>query len=90
MDWVANSLRRPHAVLAIPAPQQTLKRPGAAWRLQGRWRTGPPRSRRSYLESEFQVSWIAFHDPSFCFFQTQTYLPFSVTSLPSGPLYESS
>ena len=48
------------------------------------------RSWRTYLVSEFHMSWMAFQVPSFCFFQVHKYFPFSLTSLPSGPLNESS
>ncbi len=48
------------------------------------------RSSRSYLASVFQMSWMAFQVPSFCFFHVVTYLPFSVTILPAGPLNEAS
>ena len=43
-----------------------------------------------YLLSVFQMSWMAFHFPSLSFFQVHTYLPFSLTTLPSGPLNEAS
>ncbi len=39
-----------------------------------------------YLASVFHMSSTAFQVPSFCFFQTQRYYPFSLTSLPSGPV----
>lgn len=52
---------------------------------------GPFRKRvAGYLLSAFHMSWIAFHEPSFCFFHTQRYLPFSETFMPSAPLKESS
>ena len=39
-----------------------------------------------YLESVFHMSWVAFQDPSLCFFQVHRYFPFSVTNFPSAPL----
>ena len=57
-------------------------------------RRGPTSTRfresSGYLESEFHMSWLAFHVPSLCLDQVQRNLPFSTITLPSGPLIENS
>ena len=84
---------RPFHDAAIPTCAQTVQATGRGFGGVGNgfvYRQDPGGSGHTYLAFAFQMSWVAFQVPYFCFFQVQRYFPFSVTSLPSGPVNEPS